>query len=123
MRVPVWLLLLPVACAACAPEIWLAPDLEQANARAMHQTASGPIALYATDLGQPYDVLGDLQVVVRQRGAFGDGPTHAMAEAALREQAGRLGAHAVILVGFGEIGSSMWSYNELRGHGRAVRFR
>jgi len=112
-----------VACTACAPEIWLAPDLRQANLRVAHQTPSAAIALTASDLDQPYDVLADLAVTVRQRGTFGDLPTRGNAEAALREQAGRLGAHAVILVSFGRPGSSWWSYNELRAHGRAIRLR
>lgn len=112
-----------VACTACAPEVWLAPDLGQANGRVAHQTSSAAIALTASDLDQPYDVLGDLAVTVRQRGAFGQEPTRADAEAALREQAARLGAHAVILVSFGQPGSSWWSYNELRAHGRAIRLR
>jgi len=116
-------LLLAVACAGCAPEIWLAPDLRYANARAAHQTTGAQVALVTTDVDQAYDVLADLDVIVRQRGTFGDKPTQAIVEAALREQAGRLGAHAVILVAFGQMGSSWWSYNELRGHGRAVRFR
>lgn len=112
-----------LACAACAPEVWLAPDLQHANARAAHQTPAAQVTLLSADVDQAYDVLGDLEVVVRKRGTFGDEPTRAIAEAALREQAGRLGAHAVILIGFGEMGSSGWSYSELRGHGRAIRFR
>ena len=116
-------LLLAVTSIACAPEVRLDPDLRYANARAAHQTSGAQIVLVTTDVDQAYDVLGDLEVVVRQRGAFGDPPTRANVEAALREQAGRLGAHAVILVAFGQQGTSFWSYNELRGHGRAVRFR
>jgi len=109
--------------AACTPEVWLTPDLQHANGRAARQTAPAQIALLATDVAQPYDALGDVEVTVRQRGAFGDPPTRAYAEQAMREQAGRMGAHAVILVAYGQIGSSMWSYVELRGHGRAIRFR
>jgi len=112
-----------VACGACAPEVWLAPDLRQANARAAHQTASAEVTLTAGDLDRPYDVMADLEVIVRQRGAFGDEPTRTNVETALREQAGRLGAHAVILISFGQPGNSWWSYNELRAHGRAIRFR
>lgn len=118
-----WILLAAVACAACAPEVWLTPDLRWANARAVHQTAGDQILLIATDVDQPYDVLADIEVVVRKRGAFGEEPTQAGALTALREQAARLGAHAVILIAFGESGMSFWSYNELRGHGRAIRFR
>lgn len=119
----VWPLLAIVASAACAPDVWLTPDLRWANARALHQTAGDQIPLLATDVDQPYDVLADIEVVVRKRGAFGDEPTQAGALAALRAEAGRLGAHAVILIAFGESGMSLWSYNELRGHGRAIRFR
>src|SRR5262245_64387557 len=117
------MLVAAVACAACAPTVWLDPDLRQANTRVAHQTDRESITLAATDVDAPYDVLADLEVVVRQSSAFGELPTRAMAEAALREQAGRLGAHAVILVAFGQPGTSAWSFNELRGHGRAVRFR
>ncbi len=116
-------LFLAVACTNCAPEVMLAPDLRYANARAAHRTASAQVTLVTTDVDQAYDVLADLEVIVRQRSTFGDRPTQAIAEAALREQAGKLGAHAVILVAFGQMGSSLWSYNELRGHGRAIRFR
>ncbi|HMF39080.1 MAG TPA: hypothetical protein VKQ32_00230 [Polyangia bacterium] len=112
-----------VGCTACAPEVWLAPDLRQANARVAHQTASAEVLLTWADLDQPYDVLADLEVVMRQRGGFGREPTRGKVEAVLREQAGRLGAHAVILISFGQPGSSWWSYNELRAHGRAIRFR
>ena len=112
-----------LALAACAPEVWLTPDLQHANGRAARQTASAQIALFTTDVDQPYDVLGDLEVAVRQRGAFGDPPTRARAEQAMREQGGRMGAHAVILVAYGQTGGSAWSYVELRGHGRAIRFR
>jgi hypothetical protein len=116
-------LLLAVACSACAPAVWLYPDLRYANARVTHQTSSAQVDVITTDVDRAYDVLGDLEVIVRQRGAFGELPTRAIGEAALREQAGQLGAHAVILVSFGQMGTSWWSYNELRGHGRAVRFR
>jgi hypothetical protein len=112
-----------LVAAACTPEVWLTPDLQHANARAARQTASARIALLETDVNQPYDVLGDLEVTVRQRTAFGDLPTRADAEQAMREQAGRMGAHAVIMIAYGQVGSSWWSYVELRGHGRAIRFR
>ena len=116
-------LMTTLTAGACTPEVWLTPDLQHANGRAARQTAPAQIALLTTDVDQPYDVLGDLDVAVRQRSAFGDPPTRAYAEQAMREQAGRMGAHAVILVGYGQIGSSWWSYVELRGHGRAIRFR
>jgi hypothetical protein len=107
----------------CAPEVLLDADLQYAGGRAERQTDATRIPLLATDAQAPYEVLGDIQVIVRQRGAFGDPPSRDAAERAIREQAGRLGAHAVVLVAFGQEGSSWWSYHELRGHGRAIRYR
>jgi hypothetical protein len=109
--------------AACAPEVTRAVDLRYADGRASHQTDPARIAVVETDIDAPYDVLGDLDVILRQRGAFGDLPTRELAVQVLREQAARIGAHAVVLTAFGQMGASIWSYHELRGHGRAVRFR
>jgi len=116
-------LLLVNASAACGTEVSLGVDLEHANLRAVYQTDPASVLVTPGDLDQPYDVLADLDVTVRQRSTFGDLPTREQAALALQQQAGRIGAHAVILVGFGEPGMSWWSYHELRGQGRAVRFR
>ncbi len=109
--------------AACTPEVNLGADLSQANARAQYQTAPGAILVYSTDIDQPYDVLGDVEAIVRQRSAFGVQPNTGNVLRALRVQAGRLGAQAIVMVSFGEPGVSLWSYYEIRGHGRAIRFR
>jgi hypothetical protein len=108
---------------SCAPEVSLDVDLKYAEGRAARQTDPRQITILETDLPEPYYVLADLEVTVRQRSSFGDGPTRALAIHALREQAARIGAHAVVLTAFGEEGMSLWSYHELKGHGRAVRFR
>ena len=116
-------LVLVIGVAACAPEVVHGVDLQYANVRVPQQTAPERVLVFTTDVDQPYDVLGDLEVTVRQQGAFGEMPTKDIATRALREQAGRIGAHALVLVDFGSLGMSWWSYNELRGHGRAIRFR
>lgn len=115
-------LALAVLC-ACAPEVTLDVDLRYAEGRAPRQTDPAHVAVVESDLPQPYHVLADLEVIVRQRSALGGEPQRADAIRALREQAARIGAHAVVLTAFGAQGMSWWSYNELRGHGRAVRFR
>jgi hypothetical protein len=117
------LLIASIGAAACAVEVSHDVDLQHANARSSFQTAPEAVLVLESDVDQPYDVLGDLEVVLRQRGSLGELPTRAQAIDALRQQAGLIGAHAVILVAFGEVGMSWWSYNELHGHGRAVRFR
>jgi len=114
---------LAVVATACAPEVSLGVDLRYAEGRAPRQTEPAQIVVVANDIPEPYYVLADLDVVVRQRSAMGDEPTREAAVRALREQAARIGAHAVVLTTFGEVGMSLWSYHELRGHGRAVRFR
>ena len=116
-------MVLGLALAACRPEVSRSVDLHYANARVTNQTDPAAVQVYETDIAVPYDVLGDLDVIVRQQGALGEMPTKELGIAALRTQAGRIGAHAIVLVEFGKMGVSFWSYNELRGHGRAVRFR
>lgn len=123
MRVAGTLLVVSLGLASCAPEVTLGADLQHANGRVGNQTSPASVAVYSGDVPVPYDVLGDVQVIVRQRSAFGEVPTTEHAIQALKEQAGRLGAHAVVMVAFGRPGMSMWSYHELRGHGRAIRFR
>lgn len=123
MRVAGALLVASVWLASCTPEVTLGADLRHANGRVQFQTDPGSIQVYGSDIDLPYDVLGDVEVIVRQRSAFGETPTTEDAIRGLKEQAGRLGAHAVVMVAFGHPGVSMWSYHELRGHGRAIRFR
>jgi hypothetical protein len=115
-----WVLLVMVGCAA---EANLGVSLEHANLRVPYQTDPAMIAVYTSDIEQPYDVLGDLEITLRQQGGFGDMPTKDKAVEELRKQAGRIGAHAIVLLSFGDMGMSWWSYNEIRGHGRAIRFR
>ncbi|HEX5058245.1 MAG TPA: hypothetical protein VFV99_02740 [Kofleriaceae bacterium] len=117
------IVVLGLALAACTVDIARDVDLKYANARVPYQTDPAAVQVYETDVAVPYDVLGDLEVVVRQKNAFSEAPTKEHAIAALRAQAGRIGAHAIVLVDFGKQGMSWWSYNELRGHGRAIRFR
>jgi hypothetical protein len=107
----------------CSPEIMMGVDLQHANARVPYQTDPRYVLVFASDVDQPYDVLSDLQITMRQRSTLGQVPTRDQAVRALQERAGKLGAHALIMVSFGNQGMSMWSYNELQGHGRAIRFR
>ncbi|MGZ5968935.1 MAG: hypothetical protein ACXWP4_14785 [Polyangiales bacterium] len=89
----------------------------------MRQTDPNAVELLEYEPDAAYVTLADIHVSMRQQGAFGDTPTREHVEAELRERAATLGAHAVILVRYGKAGSSWWSYNELRGSGRAIRYR
>jgi hypothetical protein len=112
-----------VVVAACAPTVVLDVDLQHANIRVPNQTLPQNVLVFDHDLDDPYDVLADLEVTLRQSSAFGEKPTRDQAVRILQERAGRIGAHAVVLVDFGHQGMSWWSYSELKGHGRAIRFR
>jgi hypothetical protein len=109
--------------AACGSELSMGVDLKHANARAPFQTPPAAIQILDGDIADPYDVLADLRVTGRQRGALGEIPTREEVTRALQEHSGRLGAHVVIMFSCGDLGSSLWSYHELRCHGRAVRLR
>ena len=109
--------------AACAPTAVLDVDLQHANARVPNQTLPQNVLVFDHDLDDPYDVLADLQITLRQSSAFGEKPTRNEAVRILQDRAARIGAHALVLVDFGHQGMSWWSYNELQGHGRAIRFR
>jgi hypothetical protein len=101
----------------------VAVDLGCANARAAFQTDPAKVRLLAEPPTTPYDVLGDIEVTAMQRGSFGDPPDREEILTKLRERAALLGADAVIGVRFGEQGMTWRSMNELRGAGRAIRFR
>lgn len=70
-----------------------------------------------------YDVLGDIDLSVNKTTILNQDPTKQSIDAALRERAAALGADAVILVRYGTVGISFWSWGTLDGKGRAVAFR
>jgi hypothetical protein len=117
------IVLLVVALLGCAPQAEVHYDFTFAAARAARQTDVMGVELRHDDPNRPYVVLGDIQVAMRQQGSFGDAPDHDAVDDELRARAAKLGAHAIILVHYGRQGASWWSSNELRGSGRAVRYR
>lgn len=114
--------LLAASPGACQPVFDHALDLRYATARAPRQTDPRTVAVSEADGDRPYHVLGDVEVRGYQVGSLGEPPTRANVVAALREQAARLGADAVILVRYGEVGLGAISVRELEVRGRAVRF-
>lgn len=110
------------ALSGCRPMVDHAVDLHYATARAATQTAPATVAVTEADLPRPYHVLGDITVRGFKVGAFGQTPTHELLAEALRVEAARLGADAVILVRYGVPGMGTISYSELEARGRAVRY-
>lgn len=71
---------------------------------------------------RPYKVLGELEVVVNKTTIFNADPTREMVQEKLREEASALGADAVILVRYGTLGVSPFSWGSLEGRGRAIAY-
>lgn len=69
-----------------------------------------------------YTVLGDITATVNKTTIFHPDPTPALVADALREEAAELGADAVVLVRYGDVGVSLLSWGSLDGKGRAVKF-
>ncbi|MBI2395891.1 MAG: hypothetical protein HYV09_40380 [Deltaproteobacteria bacterium] len=109
--------------AGCAPEAFVKYDFTYAVGRVAHQTDPTAIELRHGEPDRPYVVLADLEVTMRQQTTFGELPTPANVDAELRDRAARLGAHAVVLVRYGSLGASFWTWHELQGRGRAIRYR
>lgn len=87
------------------------------------QTSPDSILLTKEDISdRKYKVLGDLKVTVNKTTLFHDDPTPAHIDKKLKEEAAKLGADAVILVRYGTVGISFFSWGSLDGQGRAVKF-
>ncbi|MFN9476004.1 hypothetical protein [Acidovorax sp.] len=66
--------------------------------------------------------LGQITVKVNKTTAFHPAPTPELVNDRLRENAAAMGADAVVLVRYGDVGISMMSWGSLEGKGRAVKF-
>lgn len=87
------------------------------------KTAPARIIISESDItDRPYVSLGDISVTVNKTTIFHADPTREMVNTKLQEQAGTLGADAVVLVRYGQGGVSLMSWGSLEGKGRAVQF-
>lgn len=116
------LLALTLALGACSPS-WHTSSVDKIDGVDRAPTNAASITVTESDLTRPYVVLGDLDVTVRKRSLFDADPTRETVNEALREEAAELGADAVILVRYGNVGLSVVSYAALDGRGRAVAYR
>lgn len=69
-----------------------------------------------------YEVIGDITATVNKTTLFHPCPTEHSVNQKLKEKAAEIGADAVMLVRYGEVGVSFWSYGSLEGKGRAIKF-
>ncbi|MGZ0189847.1 MAG: hypothetical protein ACKVH1_18125 [Alphaproteobacteria bacterium] len=69
-----------------------------------------------------YEVLADITATVNKTTIFHPDPTPKLVEEKLRAEAAKLGADAVVLVRYGDVGVSVLSWGSIDGKSRAVRF-
>jgi len=69
-----------------------------------------------------YEVIGDIVATVNKTTIFHSNPTRELLNKKFKEEAAAVGADAVILVRYGEVGMSLMSYGSLEGKGRAIKF-
>lgn len=87
------------------------------------QKALTDIVITTEDItDRPYRVIGDIEVTVSKNTIFDSDPTPAKADQELRAEAAQLGADAVILVRYGDVGISLFSWGVLEARGRAVAY-
>lgn len=100
----------------------------EANTETVSKAATeeiDPASILITDediSDREYKIIGDIEVTVRKTTIFNKDPTPEMVEDKLRLKAAELGADAVILVRYGDVGVSLISWGALNGKGRAIQF-
>lgn len=84
-----------------------------------------PVDIIITETDIPdreYKVLGDINVTVNKTTIFNKDPTKEQVNKKLQAEAAKIGADAVILVRYGTVGVSFFSWGSLNGKGRAIVF-
>lgn len=87
------------------------------------ETNPAKIILTKDDItDRKYEIIGDIKATVSKTTIFNSDPTPAKVDEELREEAAELGADAVILIRYGTVGVSVFSWGSLSGQGRAIYF-
>lgn len=95
----------------------------QAPETSVTPTRASAIIVSENDItDRKYKSLGDITATVNKTTIFNADPTREMVADKLREEAAKLGADAVILVRYGNVGISFMSWGSLEGKGRAIKF-
>lgn len=120
------LLAVPLALALSGCSTWSTSSVKQSDAQkqiAAEQTAPAEILLTEEDItDRAYVSLGDITVNVNKTTVFNKNPTKEQVDEKLKEKASKMGADAVVFVRYGEGGIGFFSWGNLEGKGRAVKF-
>jgi len=117
----VFLAILISGCAAnrSSSNVELALNASEATTPTL---ASSVLVTEEDILDREYTSLGDIEVSVSKTTIFNKDPSNEMIDEELKREAAKLGADAVILVRYGTVGVSAFSWGKLDGKGRAIKF-
>ncbi|MGV0958522.1 MAG: hypothetical protein ACOYB1_01705 [Limnohabitans sp.] len=114
---------LVTGCATWSTSSIEGADKSAVGAVAFNKTPINQIFLTDQDvLAKKYIAVGDIKATVNKTTVFHPSPTREMVNEELRKQAHALGADAVILIRYGEVGVSFMSWGSLEGKGRAIKY-
>jgi len=117
------LIMIPILFSGCATWSSSQVDNAQPTPAGVTPTHTSDIIVSENDItDRKYKSLGDITATVNKTTIFNADPTRDMVADKLREEAAKLGADAVILVRYGNVGISFMSWGSLEGKGRAVKF-
>lgn len=118
-------ILMSCALAACSGQWGNAEVTPSTGATTVTAAPTDPANIIITEADitdRPYRALADLEVTANKTTLFNKDPTREDIDRRLRDEAAKLGADAVVLVRYGTVGISLFSWGSLDGQGRAVKF-
>lgn len=100
------------------------PATGDSQVRSAKKTVSSDkVSIIESDItDRKYQVLGDVEATVNKTTAFNKSPTKDQVNAKLQQEAAKIGADAVIMVRYGDLGPSFFSWGSLNGKGRAIAY-
>ena len=124
MKKMILVLSLVLIVSGCAT--WSTSDVSmtaKSKQMTLKETEAEKIIITTKDIkNKPYTKLADLEVTVNKSTAFHPNPTKEKVNEALREEAGEIGANAVIFVKYGEVKPTLFSWGSRKGSGDAIKF-
>jgi uncharacterized protein YbjQ (UPF0145 family) len=122
------IILLLIICSffqfGCATWSTSSIDDTHANKSALKLPEKNAVDVFVTEkdiTDRKYSILGDITATVNKTTVFHAEPTREMVNKKLQEKAAEMGADAVILVRYGTVGMTGFSWGSLEGKGRAIK--
>ena len=130
MRIRIYLfpviLIFLLSLSGCAATYWGSSSIDKpvgATQNTYEPTPMGNIIITSDDItDRKYEVIGDIVATVKKPTFFHPDPTRELLNKKFKEEAAAVGADAVILVRYGEVGMTLFWWGLLEGKGRAIKF-